>query len=83
MWRNSLSSSSDAVPSIKKEKLKFFLDSKSALEMTYHRLLAREVNELEAIYALVQDLDSAWTSHPFKSHDYRTSMLDLPHSPIQ
>ena len=29
-------------------------------------LLAREVNELEAAYALVQDLDCPRTSYPFK-----------------
>ena len=37
-------------------------------------LLARGVNELEAAYALVQDLDSARTSHTSKSYDYRTSV---------
>ena len=30
-----MNSSSDAVPSIRREKLKFFLDSKPALEITY------------------------------------------------
>jgi len=33
--RNLMDSSSDAVPSIRKVKLKFFLDSEPALEMTY------------------------------------------------
>jgi len=37
-------------------------------------LLAREVNELEAAYVLVQDLDSARTNRTFNSHDYRASM---------
>jgi len=35
MSKNSMNFSSDAVPSIMKEKLKFFLDSEPALEMTY------------------------------------------------
>jgi len=43
-------------------------------------LLARGVNELEAAYALVQDLDSARTNHTLKSHDYRASASRL--SPI-
>ena len=34
-------------------------------------LLTRSVTELEAVYALVQDLDSARTNHPSKSHDYK------------
>ena len=42
-------------------------------------LLARGVNELEAAYALIQDLDSARTNHTFKSHDYRA--LVFRHSP--
>jgi len=37
-------------------------------------MLARGVNELEAAYALIQGLDSARTSHPFKSHDYKASV---------
>jgi len=37
-------------------------------------LLVRRVNELEAAYALIQDLDSARTNHPSKSHDYRASV---------
>jgi len=37
-------------------------------------LLVRGVNELETVYALVQDLDSTRTSHTSKSYDYRTSM---------
>jgi len=48
------------------------------------KLLARRVNELEAAYALVQDLDSARTSHTLKSYDYRTlvpmpSLSSQPH----
>ena len=35
MSRNSMNSSSDAVPSIRKVKLKFFLDSELTLEMIY------------------------------------------------
>ena len=35
MLKNSINSSSDAIPSIRKEKLKLFLDSQLALEMTY------------------------------------------------
>jgi len=35
------------------------------------KLLAREVNELEAMYTLVQNLDSTRINHTFKSHDYR------------
>ena len=35
MPRNSMNSSSDAVPSIRKVNLKFFLDSEPALKMTY------------------------------------------------
>jgi len=37
-------------------------------------LLAIGVNELEASYALVQDLDFVRTSHALKSCDYRTSV---------
>jgi len=37
-------------------------------------LLGRGVNELEAVYALVQDLDYARPTHTSKSHDYRASM---------
>jgi len=44
-------------------------------------LLVRGVNELEATYTLVQDLDSVRTNHTFKSHDYRASCLDIPHLP--
>ena len=44
-------------------------------------LLAR-VNELEAVYALVQDLDSARISHPSKSYDYRAS-VSKPSPPSQ
>ena len=39
------------------------------------KLLARGVNELEAAYALVQDLDSARTSHSFMGHDHRASVF--------
>ena len=54
MSRNLMNSSSDVVPSIGKVKLKFFLDSESALEITFEaELLARKVNELEAAYVLV------------------------------
>ena len=45
-------------------------------------LLVRGVNELEAAYALVQDLDSARTSHALKSYDYRTS-VPRPSPPSQ
>ena len=34
-------------------------------------LLTKGVTELEAVYALVQNLDSARTNHPSKSHDYK------------
>ena len=37
-------------------------------------LLDRGVNELEAVYALVQDLDPARTSYISKSYNYRTSV---------
>jgi len=73
--KNSMNFSSDAVPSIREVKLKFFLNSEPVLEITLQtELLAREVNELETVYALVQDLDSVWTNHTFKSHDYRASV---------
>ena len=45
-------------------------------------LLARGVNELEAAYALVQDLDSVRTSHASKSYNYRTS-VPRPSPPSQ
>ena len=47
-------------------------------------LLVRGVNELEAAYALVQDLDSARTSHTSKSYNYMTpvSRLSPPSQPI-
>ena len=35
--------------------------------------VAKGVNELEATYALVQNLDSARTTHTFKSQDYKAS----------
>ena len=37
-------------------------------------LLVRGVNELEAAYALVQNLDPVRTNYPFNSHDYRASV---------
>ena len=45
-------------------------------------LLVRGVNESEAAYALVQDLDSARTRHTFKSHNYRRS-VSRPFSSFQ
>ena len=45
-------------------------------------LLVRGVNELETAYALVQDLDSARTTHTSKSYDYRTS-VPWPSPPSQ
>jgi len=44
-------------------------------------LLARGVNELEAAYALVQDLDSPLESITFKSHGYRASVFRPSPSP--
>ena len=41
------------------------------------KLLAREVNELETACALVQDLDSAKTTHTSKDHNYRASVSKL------
>jgi len=60
--------------SIRKEELKFFLDSEPTLEMAYELNYSERVNELETAYALVQDLDSARTSHTSKSYDYKTSV---------
>jgi len=37
-------------------------------------LLDGGVTELEAAYALVQDLDFARTNHPSKSHDYKATV---------
>ena len=45
-------------------------------------MLARIINELEATYVLVQDLDFARTSHPSKSYDYRAS-VSKPSPPSQ
>jgi len=45
-------------------------------------LLARWVTELEAVYILVQNLDSARTNHPSKSHDYKAS-VSKPSPPSQ
>ena len=44
--------------------------------------LARGINELETAYALVQDLDSASTSHTSKSYGYRIS-VPKPSPPSQ
>jgi len=62
-------------------KLRFFLDSEPAYDLRTE-LLGRGVNELEAAYALVQDLDSARTNHPSKSHDYKAS-VSRPSPPFQ
>jgi len=50
MSRNSMNFSLDVVPSIRKVKLKFFLDSESALEMIYKLNWWLGVTELEAAY---------------------------------
>jgi len=71
-----MNSSSDAVPSHKEGEAQILSRFRGGLRDDLRtELLARGINELEAAYILVQDQNSARTSHTSKSYDYRTSVL--------
>ena len=75
-----MSLSSDAVSSLPKARLKFFLDLELALEEDLKvELLARGVTELEKGYGLVQVLDVVRSKHAFRSQIKGQQCLDLPH----